>query len=161
MTRPDPTQLARLRDAGLLILRVGLGAAFLAHGWPKLAGGPTSWAGLGSVFPVPPPVVWGFIGALTEFGGGLLLIAGLLFRPICFFLFVQMLVALFLVHLRHGDPFLVYSHALEDAVVFLGLIFIGPGRYSADAMVSGAGPGAPGLSRGPGAAAPRRPQVNS
>src|SRR5947209_1288005 len=122
-------QLARLRDTGLLILRIGLGIAFIVHGWPKITGGPKFWAGLGAVFPVPPAVVWGFIGALIEFGGGLLLIAGLLFRPICLLLFFQMLVALFLVHLKKGDPFLVYSHALEDAVVFLGLVFIGPGRF--------------------------------
>ena len=50
----NPALSARLRDVGLLILRVGLGIAFLVHGWPKITGGPKFWTGLGSVFPIPP-----------------------------------------------------------------------------------------------------------
>ncbi len=56
-----------------------------------------------------------------------------------------MLVALVLVHLKHGDSFLVYSHALEDGVMFLGLVFIGPGQYSIDARMWGSDSAPPGL----------------
>jgi putative oxidoreductase len=81
---------------------------------------------------MPLPVVAGFLAAIIEFGGGILLIIGLLTRVTCLLLFLQMCVALFLVHLKHGDGFLVYSHALEDGIMFLGLVFLGPGKHSID-----------------------------
>jgi putative oxidoreductase len=127
--------LERYRDAGILIIRIGLGAAFIAHGWPKLAGGPPLWNMIGHAMPIPPATAWGFIGSLTEFGGGILLAAGLLFRPACVLLTIQMIVALSM-HMRNGDAFGVYSHALEDGIVFLGLILIGPGKYSIDHQMS-------------------------
>ena len=38
----------RYRDLGLLILRVGFGLSFFwYHGYPKLAGGPETWARIG------------------------------------------------------------------------------------------------------------------
>src|SRR5665811_985151 len=41
--------LSRNRDAGLLMLRLTLGALFLwAHGWAKLTGGIEGWRGIGS-----------------------------------------------------------------------------------------------------------------
>ena len=39
--------LSRHRDLGLLILRVGIGAMFMFHGWPKISGGPAFWAQVG------------------------------------------------------------------------------------------------------------------
>lgn len=135
----NPAQIARLRDVGLLILRIGLGAAFIAHGLPKLLAGPhgkpMGWESVGSMAHLPMPVVFGFLAAIAEAGGGLLIVLGLLFRPACLVLFVNMMVALFLVHLRKGDPYVVYSHPLEDAIVFLALVLIGPGAYSVDASL--------------------------
>jgi putative oxidoreductase len=120
------------RDVGLLIIRVGLGVAFVMHGWPKLSGGRATWEGIGAAAGMPLPVVAGFIGAIIEVLGGILLGIGFVFRPVCALLFLQMMVALFMVHLRHGDEFNTYSHALEDGVVFLGLFFTGPGKHSVD-----------------------------
>ena len=120
----------KYRDLGLLIIRLGLGIAFIMHGWPKLMGGKGTWTGLGTMAAMPAPMILGFIGAIVEFGGGILLAIGFLFRPVCIVLFLQMMVAMFLVHIRHGDGFQLYSHALEDGVVFLGLAFTGPGRIS-------------------------------
>ena len=38
----------RYRDLGLLILRLGFGAAFFwYHGYPKLVGGPAMWERIG------------------------------------------------------------------------------------------------------------------
>ena len=40
--------LSRNRDAGILVLRLGIGGFFLwAYGWPKLAGGVEKWKNLG------------------------------------------------------------------------------------------------------------------
>lgn len=130
------TGLTRYRDAGLLLLRIGLGLAFMAHGWPKLAGGTGTWAMLGGAMGNLGihflPTFWGLMAALVEFVGGALLILGLAFRPACLLLTFQMLVAV-LFHLQRGDAFGAgWSHALESGVVFLSLIFIGPGKYSLD-----------------------------
>ena len=60
--------LGKYRDAGLLILRIGLGAAFMIHGLPKLTDGPKLWASLGKSMGLIGidflPVFWGFIWAI-------------------------------------------------------------------------------------------------
>src|SRR5438105_15683364 len=101
-------RIDRFRDCGLLIIRIGLGIAFIFHGWPKITGGPKMWQGLGSAMPIPPPVFWGFVGSLTQFGRGILVMLGLVFRPACALLTIQMLVALKM-NLGKFDPCLVYS----------------------------------------------------
>jgi len=120
---------------GLLLLRIGLGIMFVLHGWPKLAGGPERWAGVGGAMSnygiTFAPTFWGFLAAVSEFGGGILLLLGLFFRPASIFLFFTMLVAATM-HLQKGDAFSDYSHAIELAIVFFSLYFTGPGRYSLD-----------------------------
>ena len=60
-----------------------------------------------------------------------MLIAGAFFRVACILLVGTMAGALFY-HLKSGDDFLKYSHALESLIVFAGLLFVGPGKYSVD-----------------------------
>ena len=132
-------KLDRHRDIGLFILRVGIGIMFMLHGFPKLAAGPALWTKLGGALGAIgvhfAPAVMGFLAALSEFGGGLLLVLGLFTRPACVFMFVTMAVAT-VNHVRGGDPFLVYSHALEAAILFFSLFIIGPGRISLDEKLS-------------------------
>lgn len=125
----------RHRNFGLLILRVGIGAMFMAHGWPKLIGGPESWESLGKVMQLFSIgfgfTFWGFMAAVAEFGGGLLLLLGLFHRPACFFMFCTMAVAAGM-HYADGDGFIVMSHAMESGILFLSLLLIGPGTHSLD-----------------------------
>jgi len=127
--------LGKYRNTGLLILRIGLGIMFMVHGFPKLAGGPTGWEGLGGSMKVVGidflPVVWGFMAAAAEGVGGLLLILGLFFRPVNILLVFTMIIAA-LVHFGKGDGLSGASHAIELGIVFFSLIFIGPGKYSID-----------------------------
>jgi len=127
--------LSRYRDLGLLVLRLGLGAMFIAHGGPKLMGGPERWAALGKAmgnFGIDyAHTFWGFMAAFAEAGGGVLLMLGLFTRPACFLLLATMVVAA-RHHLVKGDGLMGASHPIESAIVFLSLIFIGPGRYSID-----------------------------
>ncbi len=74
---------------------------------------------------------WGFMAALSECAGGILLILGLFTRPACFFLLTTMVIAT-MMHIGKGDSFLKYSHAMESGILFLSLILIGPGEYSVD-----------------------------
>ena len=123
------------RDFGLLLLRVGIGFAFMMHGFPKITGGPAFWekvgSAMGNVGISFAPTLWGFLAAFAEFGGGFLLLLGLFFRPVTLLLFITMCVAT-LNHISQGDEFNGYSHSLEAAILFISLYFIGPGRISLD-----------------------------
>jgi len=116
-------------NTGLLLLRLGVGIVFILHGWPKISGGPVQWEKIGGsagdigihFF----PVFWGFMAAIAEFGGGILLILGVLFRPACILILITMIVAM----AQHVAQTQDYLHPLLAAVVFIGLIFTGPGKY--------------------------------
>ena len=129
------SSLGRFKNTGLLLIRVGLGIMFVMHGYPKLMGGPDLWEGVGGamghVGVTFLPVVWGFAAALAETLGGVCLLFGLFFRPVALVLAFTMLIAA-LSHLGRGDGLKGASHAIEIGVVFLGLAFVGPGKYSMD-----------------------------
>jgi putative oxidoreductase len=127
--------LGRYREVGLLILRVGIGAIFLKTGWPLISD-PDKWQGLGSALSsvgfTPSPAVakiFGFLAALSQFGGGICLILGFFFRPACILMAGTMAVALAM-HLNIGDPFPKFLPSLESLIVFVSLMFIGPGKIS-------------------------------
>ncbi len=127
--------LAKYRDTGLLILRIGIGIMFIYHGAPKLAGGLAKWEKLGMAMNYVgvsfTPVFWGFMASISELFGGILIILGLFFRSACIFLAITMAVAS-IMHLGKGDGLSVASHAIEAGVLFFSLILIGPGKYSID-----------------------------
>lgn len=129
------SNLGSYRNTGLFIIRVGLGVMFVLHGYPKLLGGPDKWVQLGSATKYIgihfAPAFWGFMAACTETFGGFLLVLGLAFRPVCILLVINLVVAA-LMHLGTGGGLEQAAHAIEDAIVFAGLLFVGPGRYSVD-----------------------------
>ena len=129
------SKLNQYKDLGLLIVRVGLGAMFIYHGYPKLLAGTDGWAGLGAstkyVGITFAPVFWGFLAALVETLGGFLILIGLAFRPVCLLLVINLVVAAAM-HLGKGDGLQGAAHAIEDAIMFAGLLFIGPGKFSVD-----------------------------
>ena len=133
------TFLDRYRDIGLLILRIGLGLAFIAHGYPKITGGAEMWGQIGQSMQnfgiTSGYTFWGFMAALAEFGGGILLLFGFLFRYACILLFINLCVAASF-HYFRGDGFMGYAHALEAAITFFSLIWIGPGRFALDSLLT-------------------------
>ncbi|MFC1631904.1 DoxX family membrane protein [Candidatus Omnitrophota bacterium] len=120
-------------NLGLLILRIGLGLMFIFHGLPKILAGPATWEGLGQalgLFGITfAPKFWGFMAAFAECFGGLCLLLGVLFQPACILLVVTMAVAAAM-HLGKGDGLAGASHAIEAGIVFLGLLFTGPGKFT-------------------------------
>ena len=120
---------------GLLLLRIGFGIVFMVHGAPKMFGGPETWTEIGSATKYIgiefAPMFFGFMAAFAEFFGGILLILGLFFTPALVLLIATMLVATFF-HIGQGDPFSDISHPLENILVFISLLFVGPGKYSVD-----------------------------
>ncbi len=123
------------RDLGLLLLRVGIGLMFMYHGWPKIMGGPETWARLGAAvgnFGITfAPAFWGFMAAFAEFGGGLLLTLGLFFRVASILLTATMIVAVS-TKFAAGGGLKEAAQPLELGILFLSLILIGPGKYSFD-----------------------------
>lgn len=136
------TSLEKYKDHGLLIMRVGLGLMFIGHGWPKLVGGPEKWAKVGKAMGDLgidfAPAFWGFMAAIAETFGGLLLALGLGTRAALFLLAFTMMVAA-IKHLSAGDSFGKWSHSVEACITFVGLFFIGPGRFSLDQKLFGKG----------------------
>lgn len=129
--------LNKYRDAGLLLLRLGIGAVFIfVHGIPKLSGGAETWHATGQAMSVVGInfgfTIWGLLAALTETLGGVLLIIGFVFRPVLVLMLILMLIATFM-QLTAGEPMgPVVSHPLKMAILFFCWMLIGPGKYSID-----------------------------
>ncbi|WP_059050166.1 DoxX family protein [Paenibacillus senegalimassiliensis] len=129
-------------DTGLLIIRLVLGLTMMAHGAQKLFGwfggyGPKGTGGWMESLGMKPGVLMAVMAGLSEFGGGLLIAAGL-FTPFgAVLLVLTMLVAIFTVHAKNGfwSTGNGYEYNLLIIAVSLGLAFTGAGSYSLDALL--------------------------
>ena len=119
----------------IFLIRVGFGIMFILHGYPKIAGGVDTWTWLGENMGLVglgfAPAFWGFMAAISEFAGGILLVLGLLTRPAALLLAFTMLIAT-IMHIVGGDPLNTVLHPLKGLVVFIGLLYGGAGRYAID-----------------------------
>src|SRR5262245_26008419 len=127
--------LSRYTDFALLVMRIGIGAMFIVHGFPKMIGGPEKWQKLGEATHYigihAAPTTLGFLAAFSELFGGFAMLIGVAYRPACLLLTITMTVAASM-HLGKGEGLLGASHALENALFFFAAMCVGPGRYSAD-----------------------------
>jgi putative oxidoreductase len=119
----------------MLVLRTVTGAAFICHGWPKVQ----NTAAFASHMHLSP--FWAATAAYTEVVGGALLILGLLTPLAAGLIGIEMLVALFKVHIPHGDPFVnprgaSYESALLYLCLMVAFMLAGPGAYSLDARMT-------------------------
>ncbi len=119
----------------VFLIRVGFGIMFILHGYPKITGGVDTWTWLGESMGLVglgfAPAFWGFMAAISEFAGGILLVVGLLTRPAALLLAFTMLIAT-IMHIADGDPLNSVLHPLKGFVVFVGLLYSGPGKYAID-----------------------------
>ena len=126
-------------SAALLILRLIAGIAFVLHGWGKIQT-PFGW--------MPPqapvPGFFQFLAALSEFGGGIAWILGLLTPLASFGIACTMAVAVSMHALVLKDPFVnpTGGSSFEPALVYLGVALllgaVGVGKFSLDAKIFGA-----------------------
>ncbi|MBN9118981.1 MAG: DoxX family protein [Planctomycetes bacterium] len=135
LTAPAPTWAT---SAGLLLVRVTVGAAFVMHGLAKVHN-PFGW--MNGTDTAPPGAVQA-LAVYVELGGGGLLIAGLFTRVAALLLAAQMVAALALVHIPHGDPFVAQGRpsaelACAYLAVALAVAALGAGAYSLDAPFFG------------------------
>lgn len=136
------------QDLALLGLRIGFGIFFVRAGWGKVTnihGVVALWQRLH----LPLPGVFGPVHAFVEFGGGILLLAGLLTWLVSLLLAVDMLGALFLVKI-HTPTFI--SQEWLAFWISLALMGTGAGALSLDAYLRNRGtrgtvPGGGGAAR--------------
>jgi putative oxidoreductase len=126
-----------LGSVGLVSLRLVMGVAFVLHGWPKIQT-PFGWMGPEA----PMPGILLALAALAEFGGGIALVLGLMTRLASLGIASVMVVAIGMVHVPQGDPFVGQGGpSWELAAVYLAcailLLLLGPGRFSLDALFFG------------------------
>lgn len=135
----QPLALSPRVSAGLLALRLLAGLAFVFHGWGKIQN-PFSWMGAASDM----PGILQALAAISEFGGGLAWMLGLLTPLASLGLACTMAFAVHLHAVVMGDPFVPqgpgqgsYELAALYFTVSLLLLLAGPGRFSADRAIFG------------------------
>ncbi|ACO46709.1 DoxX family protein [Deinococcus deserti] len=125
-------------DLALTLLRVVIGAIFIAHGFQKfflytLPGTTGAFTQMG----VPLPGLTAPLVATLELLGGLALVAGFLTRPVAALLAATMLGALVLVHLPAG---FLGANGMEFPLALMAatsaLALSGAGRYALDHVLS-------------------------
>jgi len=116
-------------NLGLAFLRISAAALILTHGFPKFQkllsgdlefGDPLGIGGAPSLF----------LAIIGEFICPILVIIGFKTRWAAVPTVITMAVAAFIVH--GADPFGVKEKALLFLVLFVSIIFLGPGKYSID-----------------------------
>jgi putative oxidoreductase len=135
--------LDRLQPLALLVMRVALGAIFIAHGAQKVFGGMQATEKIVSGIGFP----WwmAFLVAVAELGGGILVLLGLLTRLGALAICVDMGVAIAKVHWSHGlkGP-QGFEFPMACAAIAFALIFFGAGPIALDSVLFRGGGGTKG-----------------
>jgi len=131
---------APVREVGLLLARVLLGAILMAHGWQKIATnglGATgdAFEGMG----IPLAHASAVFAGVVELVGGALIVLGLLTTIAGLLNAVNLFGAFWFVHRGHGVFATDGGWELVAALGLASLVFVlvGPGRYSLDALLTG------------------------
>lgn len=150
--RETTTGLVRRSDWAALPLRAILGFGFMYHGYPKLFD-PLQTQGITGTLTeigIPAPQVMAWVVGIVEFVGGIGLLIGLFVVPIAVLGIIEMLVAMFFVHLPAGFSFLNISGMSPEGpqygqpgfevnllyiAGFVALLITGGGPWSIDAAV--------------------------
>ncbi len=124
-------------DLGILVLRLGIGIMFTAHGlrvafglfgWPT---GIKGFAGVLSGLGFAPAIFWSYAAGYTQLLGGLLLIIGLQTRLSATLLLIFIVIAAIKVHIAKG--FFIMNGGFEYTFVIaaacLALVFLGSGKF--------------------------------
>ncbi|HWM91439.1 MAG TPA: DoxX family protein [Thermoanaerobaculia bacterium] len=126
-------------DVALLLIRVVAGIGFMFHGWGKIQN-PFGWMGPEA----PIPGIFQALAALSEFGGGLAWVLGLLTPLASLGIGITMAVAFSFHAFQQGDPFVAQGPgqaSYEPALLYLALAVLmfamGPGRFSLDKILFG------------------------
>src|SRR5574341_485091 len=129
----EKVQMEKFSSYWALPTRILFGIAFMIHGAPKIfsAAGHEGFAGMLAQMQVPAAGLAAWLIGLLEFFGGLALGIGLFTAEISVLLGIEMLFALFLVHLPHGFSFVQITGMTAEGPRFgmpgieVNLLYIG------------------------------------
>ena len=135
--------LERSQPVALLVVRLVLGAIMVAHGYGKVFKNLHHFAQMVGGMGLP---AWlGYVAAFTELLGGLLILIGFFTRPAAFAVCIDLIVAIWKVHLHNGllgaPDHPGYEFPLGAAALAFMLIFFGAGPISFDHVLRGGGSG--------------------
>ena len=125
-------------EVALLLIRVVAGLAFLIHGWGKIQN-PLGWMGPDGFA----PGIFQALAAISEFGGGLAWVLGLVTPLASLGILSTMAVAFWFHAFMRGDPFVSMTGgpSFELAALYFSiallLLALGPGRLSLDRKLFG------------------------
>jgi putative oxidoreductase len=117
------------------VLRVVLGAVYIAHGWSKVQTGPENFAGYLTTLNVPLPVVMAWVVTILEVAGGVLLIVGAFTRIVALLFVLEMIGTTLLVKVDLGFIAEQTAGAELDLAMMAGalaILFLGPGKLAID-----------------------------
>ena len=135
---PGLSFLARYENAGLLILRGGIGLSLSLMAYHDFLGGVPTWSRVGGMIAVFGIhwgfAAWGFLGTAVPVFGGAFMCAGL-FTRVAALLNAAAFVVSAAAHLHAGHGFRGSIFAIEVVIVCVAIVILGPGRYSVDARL--------------------------
>lgn len=121
-----------LQDLGLAILRISTSLMLVTHGWAKIANFSERLTTFSDPIGLGPALSLQLV-IFAEFFCAILLALGFLSRLSLIPLIINMAVISFVVHA--DDPFSNKEKGLLFLVIFVFLMFSGPGKYSVDAQI--------------------------
>jgi putative oxidoreductase len=125
--------LYNLPPYGAFILRLALGACMIYHGYGKVVPDHAMDHYAHTIVSLGLPYWLGYVSALTEFVGGILVLFGLLTRPAAALIAINMLVALIKVNVHQGIDGCQLSLLLLTMSV--ALVCFGGGAYALDRRI--------------------------
>jgi putative oxidoreductase len=120
--------LNRLQPFAQLVMRLAIGAILIAHGYKKVFGG--FHHHMDAVASLGLPAWMAYLSAGTEFFGGIALVLGLFTRFFSLAVLIEMIVAIWKVHLKNGLTGQGgYEFPLAIATIALALLCFGGGPW--------------------------------
>ncbi|KKT83353.1 MAG: DoxX family protein [Candidatus Giovannonibacteria bacterium GW2011_GWC2_44_9] len=114
-----------------LLLRLALGAIFLAHGWQKLRSDKIQLAGWLESMKFKPGEFWAWVVTLVECLGGIALVVGLFMQLTALILAIQFIVII--LYIKRGQKFIggwEFDFLIFTALI--ALLVLGPGAWAFD-----------------------------
>lgn len=130
--------LLTYQDWAPLILRLVLGGAFIAHGYPKLFKMFAGFAGWLESIGIRPGKFWAAVVGIVEFFGGIALVLGLFTQLVGLLVAIDMVVAM--AKVKWGKVKFIemermgWELDLAYLAMALALVFVGSGSYSLDSF---------------------------
>ncbi|MDX1591790.1 MAG: DoxX family protein [Balneolaceae bacterium] len=128
----NANELSKNYNIALLLLRLGVAAVFIYHGWGKITGIEGVQQFFGNVG-IPLPGIMAWVVGITEFVGGIMVLTGFKIKIPSILLAIIMVVAILTVKMGQG-----FEAARVDILLLMmtsSLALMGSGSYSLDSMM--------------------------